>query len=202
MLRTPSLILASLSIVVAPAIAQSGITLVGGFVSANISYEEGGESDNDSFASRTGFAIGLGVQRQLGTSLSFAPEALYVVKGTKDPDSDANIKFGYLEVPLLVRYSFGNGGDVNPFVTVGPTVSFQISCDVNDDGGESESCDDTFGEDETIESMDYGVMVGAGVQFNRFGLSARYEMGLKDINKADFLEAKNKALMILGSYAF
>jgi opacity protein-like surface antigen len=202
MLSKPSLLVASLALCAAPAAAQSGITVVGGLVSANITQEIGDVSNNDEFANRTGFAIGLGVQRSIGQSLSFAPEALYVVKGTKDPDSDANFKFGYIEVPLLFRYSFGSGGQASPFVTAGPTVSFQMSCDVNDNDGDSASCDDTFGEENSYDSMDYGLMVGAGVMFNRFGVSARYEMGLKDIDKADAFESKNKALMLLGSYAF
>jgi opacity protein-like surface antigen len=201
-MRTPSLVLASFALCAAPVAAQSGISVVGGFVSANISFEEDGVSDDDSFSSRTGFAIGLGVQRSIGQSLSFAPEALYVVKGTKDPDSDANLKFGYIEVPLLFRYSFSSGGQAAPFVTAGPTVSFQMSCDLNDEDDFSESCDDAFGEDDSYESIDFGVMVGAGVMFNRFGVSARYEMGLKDIDKNDVIESKNKALMLLASFAF
>lgn len=202
MMRTPAMVLASLTLVAAPAVAQSGLSLVGGFVSSNISYEEGGESENDAFASRTGFALGVGAQRQLARSLSFAPEALYVIKGTKDPESDANIKFSYIELPLLFRYSFGSGGQASPFITAGPTVSFQLACDLNDEDDETLTCDDAFGEDESYDSMDYGIMFGAGVQFNRFGVSARYEMGLKDIDKADFIESKNKTLMVLASYAF
>lgn len=201
MMRTPMLALASLALVSAPATAQSGISLVGGFVSANITYEEGGVSDDDSFASRTGFAVGLGLQRWLSPNLSFAPEALYAIKGTKDPESDANIKLSYVELPLLLRYRLSTG-EAAPFITAGPTVSFQMSCDLSDGEDESESCDDAFGEDESYDSMDFGVMVGAGVMFNRFGISARYEMGLKDIDKADFIKSRNKALMVLASYAF
>jgi hypothetical protein len=202
MLRTRSLLAASLALCTAPVAAQSGITLVGGFVSANLSLEVDGETDDESFASRTGFAIGLGIQRQLGTSLSFAPEALYVIKGTQDSDGgDVKIKLGYIEVPLLFRYNFGSGGQAAPFVTAGPTVSFQVSCNLTGDD-DSISCDDAFGADESYESIDYGVMVGAGVMFNRFGVSARYELGLKDVQKADFIESKNKALMFLASFAF
>jgi opacity protein-like surface antigen len=202
MLRTRTLLVATLAFGAAPAAAQSGITLVGGFVSANISFEEDGETDDESFDSRTGFAIGLGLQRQIGQSLSFAPEALYVIKGTQEPDGgDVKLKLGYIEVPLLFRYNFGSGGQAAPFVTAGPTVAFQVSCNLTSDD-DSVSCDDVYDEGEGWESIDFGVMVGAGVMFNRFGLSARYEMGLKDIQEAEFVESKNTALMLLASFAF
>ena len=202
MMRTPTLVLATLALTAAPVAAQSGINLVGGLVSAKFSQEIDGESFDDGITNRSGFAIGLGLSRAIGTSLSFSPELLYAVKGGKDDDSDANVKFSYIELPLLFRYNFSMGGQVRPFITAGPTVSFLMSCDVNDDDGESETCDDAYGEEDSYDSMDFGGMVGAGLMFNRIGVSVRYEMGFKDIDKPDDFVSKNKALMVLGSFAF
>lgn len=202
MMRTPTLVLASLALVAAPVAAQSGLNLVGGLVSARFSQEIDGESNDDNIANRSGFAVGVGLHRWLGTSLTFSPEVLYAVKGGKDPDSDANVKFSYIELPLLIRYNFSRGGQIRPFLTAGPTVSFLMSCDVNDGDGASETCDNAYGEDESYDSMDFGGMIGAGFMFNRIGVSVRYEMGLKDIDKADDFVSKNKALMVLGSFAF
>ena len=202
MMRTPALVLASLALTAAPAAAQSGINLVGGLVSAKFSQEFDGVDSDDDIANRSGFAIGIGLNRWLSPSLSFAPEALYIVKGGKDDDTDANAKFAYVELPLLLRYSFSTGGQVRPFITAGPTVAFQMSCDISDEDDNTATCDEVYGEEDSYESIDFGGMIGAGFMFNRFGVSVRYEMGFKDIDKEEDIVSKNKALMVLASFAF
>lgn len=201
MKRTASLVLASLSLVAAPAAAQSGISLIAGMTSTSLSYEFEDGTEADDIASRTGFAVGLGIERAAGGGLTFAPELLYVMKGANEEGGDGYYKLSYLEVPLLFRYNFASGGSAAPYLTAGPAVSFLASCTVGDDD-DSESCDDAFGPDNGYKSIDYGIMFGAGVKFNRFGISARYNMGLANITEEDCCTEKNKALMVLGSYAF
>ena len=133
------------------------------------------------------------------TGLSFAPELLFVQKGVSD--GDLATKLSYVEVPLLFRYNFATGGSARPYLTAGPTVALLASCTLSVDG-ESESCDDIYAEDESYESIDYGLMFGAGVRLNRFGVSARYEMGLGNITEESCCTEKNTALMLLASYAF
>jgi opacity protein-like surface antigen len=201
MTRTAALILASLSLTAAPVAAQSGIRLIAGVTSTSLSYEFEDGTEADDIASRTGFAVGLGIERAAGGGLTFAPELLYAMKGANEEGGDGYYKLSYLEVPLLFRYAFASGGSATPYLTAGPTVSFLASCTVGDDD-DSSSCDDAFGPDNSYKSIDYGVTVGAGVKFNRFGVSARYTMGLANITEADCCTEKNKALMLLASYAF
>lgn len=201
MTRTATLVLAALALVAAPATAQSGISLIAGLTSTSLSYEfeDGGQADD--IASRTGFALGLGIERSAGSSLTFAPELLYVMKGANEQGGDGYYKLSYVEVPLLFRYSFASGGSAMPFITAGPAVAFLASCTVGDDE-DSLSCDDAFGAGNSYKSVDYGVMLGAGVRFDRFGVSARYEMGLANITEEECCTEKNKALMLLGSLSF
>ncbi|HRP08383.1 MAG TPA: porin family protein [Gemmatimonadales bacterium] len=198
---TVALMFASCTLLAAPAAAQSGFSVLGGFVSASVSYEfEDGDMADD-IASRTGFAIGVGLNRAGAGAISFAPELLYVVKGANDDDSDFFTKQSYLEVPLLFRYSFRGSGSATPYVTAGPTIGFLASCSAGDEDG-SEKCDDFFGEDNSYKSLDYGLMAGVGINFGKFGVSARYEMGLANITEESCCTEKNKALMVLGSVAF
>jgi opacity protein-like surface antigen len=201
MKRTATLVLAALALVAAPAAAQSGINLIAGLTSTNLSFEFEDGEEATGFGSRTGFAVGLGIERGTGSGLNFAPELLYVMKGSNEEGGDGFIKLSYVEVPLLFRYYFGSGGSAMPYVTAGPTIAFLASCKVGDDD-DSESCDDVFGTDDSYKSIDYGVMVGAGVKFGRFGLSGRYELGLANITEEDCCTEKNTALMILGSIGF
>lgn len=184
-----------------PLSAQSGFSIVGGFTSSSLTYEFEDGDEAEGIGSRTGFAIGVAMDRSAAAGLSFAPELLYVMKGANDDDSDFYTKLSYIEVPLLFRYSFSTSGSARPYLTAGPTVSFLASCSVGDDE-DSESCDDVFDDGESYKALDYGLMVGAGVKFNRFGISARYEMGLANITEEDCCTEKNTSIMVLGSISF
>jgi opacity protein-like surface antigen len=197
----PGLSLAVLLALAAPLSAQSGFAVVGGLTSATQSYEFEDGEEATGIGSRMGFAIGVAMERGMSNGLSFAPELLYVLKGSTDDDSDFYTKMSYIELPLLFRYGFATSGNARPYITAGPTVAFLASCTVGDDD-DSQSCDDAYGADEAYKAIDYGLMFGLGVKFDRFGISARYEMGLANITEESCCTEKNSALMLLGSVSF
>jgi opacity protein-like surface antigen len=197
----PSLYLAVLLTLTAPLSAQSGFAVVGGLTSATQSYEFEDGEEATGIGSRTGFAIGVAMERDVSNGLSFAPELLYVLKGSTEEGSDFYTRMSYIELPLLFRYGFGTSDNARPYLTAGPTVAFLASCTVGD-GDDSESCDDAYGADEAYKSIDFGLMFGLGVKFDRFGISARYEMGLANITEESCCTEKNSALMLLGSVSF
>lgn len=201
MTRTPLLFVAAATLLAAPAEAQSGISLTAGLTSATLSYEFEDGTEADDIGSRTGLAVGIGIERAVSRALTFAPELLYVMKGASEEGGDGYFKLSYIEVPLLFRYAFGSTGSAVPYLTAGPTLAYLASCTVGDDS-DSESCDDAFGEDDSYKAIDYGIMVGAGVRFGRFGVSARYELGLANITEEDCCTEKTKTLMLLGTVAF
>ncbi len=182
-----------------PASAQGGFGIVGGLVSANVSFEGDDEFD---FGSRTGFALGISMNRPFANGLEFAPELLYVQKGAKAEQSGDSyaVKLGYVEAPILFRMVFGDGS-ARPFVLGGPVVGFNVGCKVtftsSGDSG-SEDCDD-----DDIESVDYGIMFGGGIMMQRLSLSIRYDLGLANVNASEGGgEQKNRALMLLAGYSF
>ena len=183
-----------------PIRAQSGISVVGGVVSSTFSAKDDTGAEATGIASRTGFAAGLGLSSAMGDGLGFAPEILFAQKGGNEDGGDGYLKMTFLEVPLLFRYAFGSGGSAAPFVTAGPTVGYLLSCDLGG-SGESQSCDDAYGPDDSYKKLDYGLMFGLGVTFDRITISARYDLGLANMDKADGYSHKNKALMLLGAYA-
>ena len=125
-----------------------------------------------------------------------------------DEGSSVGIKFGYLEVPLLLRASFGSeGASMRPWVTAGPSVAFKLSCDATVEGDDVEAeaeCGALDEEDPAeFKSIDFGLMFGAGIDFGRFGLSVRYDLGMADIlDDNQDVTYKNRALMLLGSVKF
>ena len=200
LLRTGSSLLLLLALGT-PLAAQSGLSIVAGVTSTSLSYEFEDGDAAEGIASRTGFALGIAMNRGASAGLSFAPEQLYVMKGANDDDSDFYSKLSYIEVPLLFRYSFASGGTATPFVTAGPAISYLLSCSIGDEDG-SDKCDDVYDDGESYKAIDYGLMLGAGVNFNRFGVSLRYELGLGNITEEACCTEKNTALMLLGSISF
>jgi hypothetical protein len=164
-----------------PLQGQGKIGFTAGVVSANLAYT-GSTHDTKGLV---GFAGGLTMSWRIGNNLSFNPEALYVQKGAQSNTTgdDTKVKIAYIEVPVLFRYTFGteNKG-VGPYITAGPAVSIKASCKVSETvSGVSASADcDATGT--KLKSTDIGGVIGAGFQSERFGVMARYEASLTDIN--------------------
>jgi hypothetical protein len=197
-----------IALLAVPAAAQSSFGIVGGFVNSEV--ELSSEGFSLGLDSRNGFAIGASMEHRMSSTVSFAPEAMYVTKGfaMEAEGTAAGLKFGYLEVPLLFRAAFGSeGASARPWVTAGPSIAFKLSCDatVEAEGVEAEAdCSDIDEEDPVeFKSIDFGVMFGAGVDFGRFGASVRYDLGLANIiDSNEDVSYKNRALMLLGSVRF
>ena len=197
-----------LALLAAPLAAQSSFGIVGGFV--NSEAELSSDALSLTLDSRSGFALGVSMEHRISSTVSFAPEAMYVTKGFEFDfeGNTAGLKFGYLEIPLLLRASFGSeGASARPWVTAGPAVAFKLSCDANIEGDDVEVAAECDAIDEAepakFKSIDFGAMFGAGIDFGRFGASVRYDLGLANIlDSGDDVSYKNRALMLLGSVRF
>jgi hypothetical protein len=185
MAATATLLAAATSVT---ATAQTiGLTAGATFNSIN------GDDAEDFFDSRTGFVGGAYVNFPLGGSLSVEPALLYTMKGADIPDFDTELNADYIQIPILLRYSFGAGG-VKPAIFAGPAASFQVGCDFS--GDVEGSCEDELASPETVQ---WDGIVGAGLGFGKLGVDVRYEFGLSDVYE-DF-DAKNATWSILVRYA-
>jgi hypothetical protein len=187
--------------------AQIKGSVIGGYVSAKVS--ESFQGATVTLASRAGFAAGLGLTRDIAHDIAFAPELLYVQKGfdqtsgTGASAEEFKFKLSYIEVPILFRASFA-GGSARPFITAGPAIAFKISCSGEaSTGGSSVSQDCNVNGGPNLNSMDFGVIVGAGIGYRNLTFSARYDAGLANLEKnAPAGESlKNRAWIFLVSLA-
>jgi hypothetical protein len=135
---------------------------------------------------------------------------LYAQKGGKGSDEgvDVTFKLDYIEVPLLLKYTFGAvDAGARPHLYLGPAIAFKMSCKF---AGESEGvgldfdCEDfsDFGE---IKSTDFGGIVGAGVNIRDFLLGVRYELGFTKIAESvdtGTEDIKNSTISFYLGYAF
>jgi hypothetical protein len=202
MRRTPGIALC-LALAATPLSAQGRLALLGGGVSATVSTASADQVPNKS--SRTGFLAGIGVDVRIGKRIAFAPEAMYVQKGVNATDNthtvSEEIRVNYLEVPLLLRATLSDGTG-HPYLLAGGSVAFRLNCKLRFSGLGQDIREDCSDNDSQPESSDYGAMFGAGVRFGRLGVSLRYDLGLKNINRKSVGgdEVKNRALLGVVSF--
>jgi hypothetical protein len=131
------------------------------------------------------------------------------MKGAKSSDTggDLTVKLSYLELPLLLRYDIGSGGEgMRPFVHAGPALALKLSCSFEATDGSanvSTGCDDENG-DGGAKSFDMGLMFGGGFAFRHmdhtFSIGVRYNLGLLNIAEGEDLSTKNRVLSIVGTF--
>lgn len=151
------------------------------------------ETDN-----RLGFHLGVVQNFQIEKNLFLRPGLLFSIKGGKVSDSSTNdsnkITINYIEVPLSAIYYFMEEGR-GFFGELGPYIGGLVSASAN-----GESVKDEF------KTIDIGINIGAGYDFNNFIIGANYSFGLSNIAKAsddDFdVTAKNINLNFFGIYQF
>ena len=152
------------------------------------------------------FVGGLSFEGGLGF-ISIQPEVLYVRMGGKyavDPDS-LEFRFGYIQVPVLIKLNIVPAGPVRPFLAAGGYGAYLIKAEgVLITGGVTTKADMT----EDYQRMDYGVIGGAGLAFKLPGISlsveGRYNYGLMNIMKdpAAGDSMKNRSIMALVGLSF
>jgi len=171
---------------------QFGVLAGVGF--ANMS---GDDVDDADPGSRTGFVGGLYFAFPVANSIAIEPEVLYAMKGSKFGVVDIDFNNDYIEVPVLVKYTFNPDG--GPYLLAGPAVGFSMSCNESD-GSDEISCEDAGLKTLTT----FGGVLGIGFQKKRFGLEARYDFDFNDALELDdgtSLDVKNAVWEILARIA-
>lgn len=133
---------------------------------------------------RTGFAAGGFLAIRFSGGFSIQPEVLYTQKGVKitwsDVSGSGDIKYkaDYLDVPILARLTLGKG--VRGYLFAGPSLDFRLNAKVGTSFlGESDDQDVS----EDVESFEFAIVFGGGVEFGPLLLEARWSEGLTDVVK-------------------
>jgi hypothetical protein len=135
----------------------------GGF---NVASLNGQQTPGAVYASRLGFVGGLFLQLPLGTSLSLRPEVLYSQKGGKINGVDYALD--YVEIPVLLNVNV-----IGPLgLLMGPSFNANVATPAG----------------VTVNATDVGIVGGAQVDLFNFLVSARYEVGLLDLNSNSKLQ--------------
>jgi hypothetical protein len=178
-----------LSLVASSAFAQPMLTYgaKGGVTLANISIED----DDECCDMKVGGAFGGFVDIGINDRVSIQPELLFAMKGAKDEEfgQTAKINVNYIDIPILVKGKFPTGGRVQPFITVGPSMNFRLSAKIKEGGQEDDIKDE-------VESLDFSVVLGGGIAVGPATVEARYDLGLKDVDKESG-SVKTRTILVL-----
>jgi len=157
---------------------------------------------------RTGFAAGGFLNILVSGGFSIQPEVLFTQKGVEMSASagsstgTARLKFDFVDVPVLARYSFGKG-KTKGYVFAGPSFDFKTGAKAWAESGGSTQEEDISSE---VESVEYAFVFGGGVQFGRFLVEARWSEGLSDLEKNKDAESsgamKSRTFLVLAGFRF
>ncbi|MCU0607876.1 MAG: PorT family protein [Candidatus Edwardsbacteria bacterium] len=166
---------------------------------------DGSQTHSDLVA---GVFVGVGVL----AGLAIQPELLYSVKGDTETGTiygyDATLiqKFSYIEVPVLLKYSFGSG--IIPSIYAGPAVSVLLSAESEFLYNGMSAAVDLIS---YFKSTDVGLAVGAEIKLPiGLSLEARYTTGLSSIGKETTIwgvtyaapDIRNSTISLMAGYYF
>lgn len=211
------LLLAFSSAVIAQEITAKGIK--GGF---NIATLTGDDVDDEYVVSKLGFAFGCFIVYEVNELFSLQPELLFTMKGLKYVHEDSNISgnyeyyqkhegsqnLSYLEIPILAKLNIPIRGNIKPNVFLGPALAFNLNATYDlsvefktYEYGELiyEESASVDGQDlEDIKSVDFGLVLGAGVEFGKISVDARYDTGLTSIDdSSESFKVYNSVISIM-----
>lgn len=125
--------------------------------------------------------------------LSVQPELVYSGQGAKESGGgDAKVNLGYLNIPVLAKYTF-NGGF---FAETGPQLGFLLNAKAKS-SGVSVDVKDSF------KSTDFSWGFGIGYQSSMgIGAGVRYNYGISKLDKEGDAKVYNGVIQIGVHYLF
>lgn len=164
--------------------AQTRLGLRAGLNFANMSPKIGAAFGSDV---KVGFHIGGAVNVGLGDKMFFQPTLLLSSKGSKSSSfiGTATINPLYLELPLNLLYKITDIEGVGVNFLLGPYVAAGIGGNIkHKSGGGSITEPIKWGQHNTddIRPIDYGINIGAGIEYNNIQLNLQYGIGIANID--------------------
>ena len=175
-----------------------GAKLGATFSKVDVDDDETNESRLTAFGGGGFIRFGIG-------GLSIQPEILALTKGTKfddvGTDDDGKIKLDYVEIPILLRFDLGQ-----LYVMAGPSIGFDIGCEIEVEGFDTEfDCDDAGTDVFDRSKTDFGLTGVAGLELSlgpgSLFVEGRYTHGLSDLDKSDQFKAQNRSFGVFAGFS-
>jgi hypothetical protein len=152
-------------------------------------------SNDVKYDPRVGFHFGLLGHIHLNSQFAVQPEIVYSTQGAKTKIGSDNVMYNldYINVPVLLQYMFDNGFRIQ----AGPQLGFLMRAKTKVNDTSVDIKDD-------LKPIDVGLSIGASYVFppSGFGLDARYNHGLYNINKESNVSSTNRGFQFGVFYIF
>ncbi len=152
-------------------------------------------NNNTDYDSKAGFNIGLLSHIHLAKQLALQPEIFYSGQGAKfkSGGTETKINLDYINVPILFQYMFDNGFRLQ----VGPQLGFLVNA-------KAKTGNITVDIKDNLKTVDLGLSIGAGYIHapSGFGVDARYNLGLSNINENSSVKSTNVGFQLGVFYLF
>jgi hypothetical protein len=168
-------------------------------VGANVSSARlaGTDATGISTGNQAGLFVGVLAVWPIAPAVAIQPEVAYSQRHFTVRDTvgsfSATEKWDWIEVPILARVSLWHTSRHAVYVVGGPGFEFLVRAKEEAAGTTSDVKDD-------VKHADVSFIAGAGVSIGRFGVEARYDGGLKDLNKdnklGDDLTVKSRTFRV------
>jgi hypothetical protein len=152
-------------------------------------------NNNAEYDSKAGLNLGLIGHIHLAKQLAFQPEIVYSGQGAKFTTAgvETKINLDNINIPLLLQYMFDNGFRIQ----AGPQIGFLVNAKSKTNGNSTDIKNN-------LKKVDFGL--GAGVGYvhppTGFGVDARYNLGLSNINDNSSVKSYNRGFQIGVFYLF
>ena len=196
----------------------------GGYQGANMSIKGSNSTEKGKLLSgfRVGVAADFDVYASEGLGLSIQPGINFSTKGSSMKET---AKLGkaegsisgkralyYIDVPVLANLKFGASDLLGVYVNAGPYFGYGVggkqTSEVKGNVGDNEiinnkntNNDNPFG-DKGLKAFDWGVQVGAGVEYNRFLIGVGTQFGIQNISNKDKEIKTNTSFFATVGYRF
>ncbi len=154
---------------------------------------------------QSGFHVGLFAR--IGGRLHFQPELLYTLQGglfksnVNTNNWEQKVRIGSMDIPLLVGFKLLNGEKINVRLNAGPMASFVVNKSVKEAGGVTGPITTA-----DINSINWYIQAGAGVDIWFLTLDIRYQVGLNklinEVQNWDFNTSNNLFVVSAGFKIF
>ncbi|MBL7870961.1 MAG: PorT family protein [Cyclobacteriaceae bacterium] len=154
------------------------------------------ENDNNAkYDTKTAFHLGMLLHIHMAPHFAVQPELLYSVQGAtyNTGNGKVNLNLEYANVPFMFQYMFDNGFRLE----AGPQVGFLINAKSELNGSDTDIKD-------SIKKIDFAI--GAGIGYihppSGWGVDARYNYGLSNINENGSVNSYNRGFQLGVLYQF
>ncbi len=194
-------LIASLSLAYLSSNAQ-GLIVKGGLTMSNMTIKDDNTTYSDDNKTRTGFHVGIAAELPLFAGIYFEPGVMFATRGYKIDLAEASYNLNYINVPLNLKYKLGIGefsvfGSAGAYLGVGLNGKAKATI-----LGKESEVDIEFGDKKDLKMLDYGLALGAGIEYHNVIVGVYYDLGLANLSNIDFANHKenNTALNITLGY--